>query len=102
MNKNAVAVDERTIAVTHASNSVALSVISFGLLLDATYRSWVLHQNVWDLLALVILGGVVAIIMRAKQRVLPYFPHRFWWVMIATALFSAAFAAILAYFMGRH
>ncbi|MGD1031685.1 MAG: hypothetical protein ABSA05_11130 [Opitutaceae bacterium] len=45
---------------------------------------------------------IAATIVQARQRVLPYFPHRFWLVMIATAVFSAAIAAILACFMARH
>ena len=102
MNKNPVAIDERTIAITHASNTAALAVVSFGLLLDAAYRSWVFHQNTLDLIALVIVGGVVAMILQAKQRVYPPFPRRFWWVMIATAVCSVLLAAILAYFKARH
>ena len=51
--------DERTIAVENASYRSAYLFLSYGILALVAYRSFVLHESGWDLLALVILGGVV-------------------------------------------
>jgi small ligand-binding sensory domain FIST len=51
--------DERTVAVENASYRWAYLVLSFGLLLSTAYRGFVLNESSWDLLGLVILGGLV-------------------------------------------
>jgi hypothetical protein len=45
-------------------------VLSFGLLTLAAYRSFVRGEASWDLLGLVLLGGVIGTAYRAQQRVL--------------------------------
>ena len=52
--------DERTLAVENASFRWGYHVISFGLLLLVAYRSVAHDESPWDLLGLVVLGGVVA------------------------------------------
>lgn len=62
--------DERMLAVENASYRWAYLFLSFGLLLDVVYRSTTLHENSWDLMALVILGGVAATAYQGAHRVL--------------------------------
>ena len=62
--------DERVVMVENASYRWACSVMSFGLLADIAYRSWVRHESNWDLFALVILGGIVATAYQGSNRVL--------------------------------
>jgi hypothetical protein len=51
--------DERTVLVENASFRWAYLVLSFGLLGLTAYRSYVWRENPWDLMALVVLAGVV-------------------------------------------
>ena len=60
--------DERTIAVENASYRWAYLFLSFGLLATIVFRSFALHQSSWDLLAIVVLSGVVAAALRRRQR----------------------------------
>ncbi len=60
MSEGTVYKDERTTTVENASYRWAVTVLSYGLLLDATYRSWIRHEAAWDLLGLVILAGLVS------------------------------------------
>ncbi len=51
--------DERTVAVENASYRWAYLFLSFGLLALVAYRSFMHHESPWDLMALVVLGGVL-------------------------------------------
>lgn len=62
--------DEREITVDNAANRMAYVVLSFGLLALAGYRSFVHGEAAWDLMGLVILGGLVSTAYRAQQRAL--------------------------------
>jgi hypothetical protein len=62
--------DERVVMVENASYRWACSVMSFGLLMDVAYRSWVRHEAPWDLFGLVILGGMVATVYQGSNRAL--------------------------------
>jgi hypothetical protein len=89
--------DERTVAVENASYRFAYYTLSFGLLLIVGYRAAVLRDSNFDLLALVILGGLVAALYQALHRVLS--PR--WVVMLTmTVLGGAAIAAIAAIAQG--
>lgn len=89
--------DERTVAVENASYRFAYYTLSFGLLLIVGYRAAVLRDSNFDLLALVILGGLVAALYQAIHRVL----SSRWVVMLtATLLGGAAIAAIAAIAQG--
>jgi len=92
--------DERTIAVTNEIFRNAYVVLSFGVLLDATYRAWVLGQGCMDLLGLVIVAGGFATYQQARRKVLIY-ERRLWWTMLAIMAASAVTAAIVAYFKVR-
>jgi hypothetical protein len=66
--------DERAIAVENASYRWALNVLSFGLLIDVMYRSWVWREAAWDLIALVVLSGAVSFVYQLHHRIF----HRQW------------------------
>lgn len=84
--------DERTISVENASYRVAYSVMSFGLLVSVIYRSLVLGDSAWDLLALAVLGGVVATFYQGSHQIL----NRRWaFVTLATALIAAVIAVFV-------
>jgi hypothetical protein len=51
--------DERTVAVENSSYRWAYLFLSFGLLGLVAYRSFVHHESPWDLMALVVLGGLL-------------------------------------------
>ncbi len=62
--------DERTVAVENASYRWAYLFLSFGLLVLVAFRSFLHHESAWDLLALVVLGGVLSTAYQAFHRVL--------------------------------
>ena len=89
--------DERTIAVENAGYRWSNLVLSFGLLLLTMYRSLVRHEAAWDLLGLVILGGVVNAVYQWSGHVL----HRRWLMMtIVTFALAAVVAAVLVAIRG--
>lgn len=89
MSANATFRDERTTSVENASYRWAFLFLSFGLLAVVIYRSFVRHEQSWDLLALLISGGLIATSYQAFQRVL----SRRWAVF---ASLSAIIALIIA------
>ena len=62
--------DEREAAVEQGGDRLAYLVVSYGLLLVVAYRSIVERQPSWDLLALVVLGGIVSMGYRMRRRAL--------------------------------
>ena len=70
MHATAVHKDERTLAVENASYRWGHRVMSFGLLLLAMYRSFVQDEAPWDLMALVVIGGVVPTAYQARNNIL--------------------------------
>jgi hypothetical protein len=85
--------DERTDAVENTSYKYAYLMLSYGLLMAVAYRSFVLEQQSWDLLALVLLGGVVTTAFQGAGRVLT----RRWGVLSATVVVIAiVLSALLA------
>jgi 1,4-dihydroxy-2-naphthoate octaprenyltransferase len=96
MNNQSVTRDERTAAVENTSYRIAYLVMSFGLLVCIAYRGFVLQQSSWDLLALVILGGVTATIYQGTNKVL----SRRWGIAVVASLVIAgllAFAFVLIF-----
>ena len=59
--------DERTVAIENTSYRWAYLFLSFGLLAIVVFRSFALHQSSWDLLAIVILSGVIAAVFRGRE-----------------------------------
>jgi len=85
--------DERTTSVENASYRWAYLALSFGLLLDTAYRALVRQEAGWDLLALVLLGGLVTTLYQAANKILT----RRWALMgFAVALVAAVVAAAIA------
>lgn len=62
--------DERSVAVENASYRWGYLFTSFAMLLSIAYRSFVLKQSSWDLLAIVVLGGIVTTIYQRNERIL--------------------------------
>ncbi|HCC78025.1 MAG: hypothetical protein A2X25_00325 [Chloroflexi bacterium GWB2_49_20] len=90
MNNQFDSRDERTTVVENASYRIAYLVMSFGLLGSVAYRSFVLQQSSWDLLALVILGGVTATIYQGTNKVL----SRHWIMTTGVTLVIAGLLAV--------
>ena len=61
--------DERTVAVEHTSYKWALIFLMFALLIDVMYRGIFRGEAAWDLMALVIAGGVGCTIHQARQKI---------------------------------
>jgi uncharacterized membrane protein len=92
--KNLVLRDERESGVDLAADRVAYLVLSFGLLAIVAYRGFADGAASWDLLALVVLGGLVGTLYRLVQRALT----REWAIVgVATAVFALLVAAIIAF-----
>ena len=70
MSATVVHRDERTVIVENASFRWAYLVVSFGLLGLTAYRSLVWHESAWDLMALVVIGGVVPAAYQGYNHVL--------------------------------
>jgi hypothetical protein len=85
--------DERTVAVENASYRWAYALLVYALLVDVMYRSLARQEAAWDLMALVIVGGVVCTVYQARQKILSH-----GWVMKAVlgACIAAVIAAVLA------
>lgn len=89
MSEPVVERDERTLTVENSSYRWAYLVLSYGLLLSTAYRSLVLGQAAWDLLALVVVGGAVAALYQGAHRVL----SRRW---VLTSVGAVLLALVLA------
>ena len=95
MKDQTITRDERTTAVENASYRTAYVVLSFGLLLVASYRSWAWNENTFDLLALVVLGGVVATFNQGMHKVLL---RRYALLAVVCALLAGVVAAAITIF----
>ena len=62
--------DERTVAVENASYRWAYAVLTYALLVDVMYRGLFRHEAAWDLMALVIGGGLFCGVYQARQKIL--------------------------------
>jgi hypothetical protein len=81
--------DERTMSVENASYRWAFLLLAFGVLLSVAYRSFVLEEAAWDLMALVVVSGGVASGYQAASRAIP----ASW---LGRVLIAAAIAAVIA------
>ena len=86
--------DERETSVDQAADRLSYLVLSFGLLAIVAYRSLVDREASWDLLGLVIVGGLVGTAYRARRRVVS---HRWQLVVLATVAVAVMVAAIVAF-----
>ena len=86
--------DERETSVDHAADRLAYLVLSFGLLAIVAYRSFADGVASWDLLGLVVLGGLVGTLYRLARRAV----SREWAVLaVGTASVALVVAAIVAF-----
>jgi hypothetical protein len=86
--------DERETRVDQAADRLAYLVLSFGLLAIVAYRGLVQREESWDLLALVVVGGLVGAAYRLRQRVVT---RRWELVLAGTVAAALVVAAIVAY-----
>lgn len=84
--------DEREAGVDRAGDRLAYLVLSYGLLVVVAYRGFAEGQASWDLLGLVVLGGVVGAAYRMWKRALS---REAAIVIGLTALVAFGLAAIL-------
>ena len=94
MKDESVIRDERTIAVENSSYRWAYLLLSFGLLVVVAYRSFLWRESSWDLMALVVLGGLVTTLYQWSHKVLS---RRWVFVAITTVLVAAVVAAITVF-----
>lgn len=92
MNQNKVLRDERTEVIENASYRLAYQIVAFGALIVVAYRGFLYQQNLWDLMALVVVSSAVATLYQSGKKVLP--PG---WVRMAAILFAVS--AILGVLM---
>jgi hypothetical protein len=85
--------DERELSVDLAADRISYLVLSYGVLAVAAYRSFVLDEAPWDLLALVIAAGTAGTAYRAVRGAAS---NR--WVLVG--LVSIAIAALVAAAIG--
>jgi hypothetical protein len=92
--KHLVLRDERETGVDRAADRLAYLVLSFGLLAIVAYRSFADGAASWDLLGLVVLGGLVGTLYRVAQRAV----SREWTIVaVGTAVVALVVAAIVAF-----
>jgi hypothetical protein len=86
--------DERTVAVENAGFRWAYLFLSFGLLALVAYRSLVRNESPWDLMALVVSGGILSAAYQWFHRVLT---ARWAATCLLTVAAAAALAAVAAW-----
>lgn len=91
--KQLLARDERELSVDRAGDRLAYLVVTYGLLLLVAYRSFAERQSSWDLLALVIVGGLVGTAYRLWHRA---FTREAALVIGVTVLVALAVAVVVA------
>jgi len=89
--------DEREAGIDLAADRLAYLVLSYGLLLAVAYRAFAWQQSSWDLLALVVLGGVAGIGYRAWHRAL----SGRWATVVGLSIAAAAVVAIAIAILAR-
>ena len=83
--------DERTTAVENSGYRFSYLVLSFGLLMIVAFRSFSRGEQPWDLVALVVLSGVVHAAYQVMHRVI----HRRWVILAAAGMIAGALLAAL-------
>ena len=86
--------DERTTVVEHASYSLAYKFVGFAILFDVAYRAYVKGETSWDLLAILILSGLLTTAYQIKNKIV----NKAWantFVITITAACLTAFLLVL-------
>lgn len=84
--------DEREQSIDLAADRLAFLVVCYGALILAAYRSFALGEEVWDLLGLVVLGGVSGLAYRLQKRVVT----RPWTLVLVATVVVAGLVAVIA------
>jgi hypothetical protein len=84
--------DEREVSVDRAADRLAYVVLSFGLLAVVAYRSFVEGMASWELLGLVLLGGIVSTGYRLWQGALT---RQAVFVLVLTALIALVVGSVI-------
>ena len=82
--------DEREQSIDLAADRLSFIVVCYGALILAIYRSAVLQRDAWDLLGLVVLGGLTGLAFRHQKGVVT----RPWALVLVATLIIAAVTAI--------
>ena len=90
MKDQTIVRDERTITVENASYRWGYLLLSFGLLVIVGYRSFIWRQSSWDLLALVVLAGVLTTMYQWTRGIL----SRHWVILTVLGVVTAAVVAL--------
>ena len=85
--------DEREVGIDLAADRLVFLVLAYGLLGLVAYRAFALGESSWDLLGLVIVGGLVGLAYRLQKGVVS---SRWALVLVATVIVAAILAAGLA------
>jgi hypothetical protein len=95
---HAVERDERTVAVENASYRWAYLLLTYALLVDVLLRSLARGEASWDLMAMVIAGGVVCAVYQARHKILAH-----GWVtkVLLTASIAGVIAVVTAALVAR-
>jgi len=89
--------DEREAGVDRGGDRVSYLVLSFGILAIVAYRSIVDRAASWDLLALVVLGGLAGTAYRARNRAV----SRGWLLVLGGSVAVALVVAAIVVLAGR-
>ena len=89
--------DEREARIDLAADRVAYLVVSYGLLVSAAFRSFVNGEAAWDLVGLVVLGGIAGLVYRLREGVV----SGRWTLMLAVTIAIAFVVAGLLVLAGR-
>jgi DNA-binding CsgD family transcriptional regulator len=89
MNNKTIEKDERTAFIENKSYSYGYKFISFALLLDIIYRSFMYNKSSWDLFAIIILSGSIMTFYQHKQKIL----SKIW---LKTVVLTIAIAIVTA------
>jgi len=98
MKNQIITHDERTTMVENASYRLAYLVMSFGSLLIVAYRGFVMKQTSWDLLVLVIVGGVVATLYQGTHQIIS---RRTFIGIIVLSVITMIIASLFALYLTR-
>jgi hypothetical protein len=87
--------DERAVAIAGAAYRLAYSVLIMALLIDVVVRGYVLKEDAWDLLALLIASGGVVSLFKWIKHVPSPLPRwlivAFWVVVVVFLVIDAVF-----------
>lgn len=92
MNRFRLVRDERELNVDQAADRLSYLVLSFGLLLLVAWRSVSRNEASWDLLGLVIIGGLAGTGYRLRGRVVS---RQRWRVAVLTTGLALAVAIVV-------